>query len=158
MARRGHSATTRGFLAAVNQWTRETEGRSEAAFQNGALDFYDAMRAATPVLTGNLRDSLVASKSGPVAIATSPTGNPGVTGNSSGVERSIAEIMSLKLGDKITFSYNAVYWKRVNYGFVGYDSLGRYYNQPGYFWIEQTGAKYRSIMRAAATRLKMASK
>lgn len=150
------AGTTRGFLAAVNKWTKETESRSEAAFQNGLLDFYDALSAATPVDTGNLRNSLIASVNGSGTMST-VTG-PGLTSSDStyrsGASQSIAAIMSAKIGDRVSFRYHATYAMRVNYGFHGIDSLGRYYNQPGRFWIQAVGSQYRSIMRRAATRLR----
>lgn len=155
MAKRG---TTRGFLQAVNKWTRETEERSEQAFQNGALDFYDALSAATPVITGNLRNSLQATVNGQTAQVTGPGRSASDSTYRSGAETSIANIMSAKVGDKISYFYTATYFRRVNYGFVGYDSLGRYYNQSGRFWLQAVEARYRSIMRAAATRLRLASK
>lgn len=150
--------TTRGFVQAVNKWTRETEERSEQAFRNGALDFYDALAAATPVLTGNLRNSLVATTNGNTTTVTGPGNNPNDSTYRSGAETSIANIMSAKIGDKISYMYNATYFRRLNYGFTGYDSLGRYYNQAGRFWVQAVGARYRSIMRAAATRLRMKMK
>ena len=156
---RGSAGTTRGFLKAVNKWTLETEQRSTEAFQNGALDFYDELAAATPVLTGNLRNSLVASVNGPAgATVTGPGSNPNDSTFRSGASQSIAAIMSAKLGDRISYVYNASYARRLNYGFTGADSLGRIYNQAGRFWIEQVGARYRSIMRAAASRLRMKMK
>jgi hypothetical protein len=66
----------------------------------------------------------------------------------------LGTIGSLKLGDRAFLVYQANYAMRQNYGFTGYDSLGRYYNQPGKFWVESVGSRYRSIMRAAATRLR----
>lgn len=156
MARRG---TTRGFLQSVNKWTLETEERSTEAFQNGILDFYDELRANTPVDTGNLRDAWVVSKDGEqIQTVTGPGDTPGVSGNRSGIEQSISTIMDLKLGDKASIMNQATYYRRLEYGFNGFDSLGRYYNQPGRFFTAQVGARYRSIMRAAATRLKLASK
>ena len=132
--------------------------RSESAFQNGLLDFYDALADATPVDTGNLRNSLVATVNGNTATVTGPGNTSQDSTYRGGAESSIANIMSAKLGDKVGFAYNAVYWRRLNYGFVGFDSLGRYFNQAGRFWIESVGARYKSIMRGAATRLKMAMK
>lgn len=156
MAKRG---TSRGFLQSVNKWTKETEERSTEAFQNGILDFYDELRAATPVLTGNLRDAWVASKSGnAIQTVTGPGDNPSESGNRSGIEQSLQTITNLKLGDRVDIMNNATYYRRLEFGFSGFDSLGRYYNQPGRFFARQVGARYRSIMRAAATRLRMASK
>lgn len=151
--------TTRGFLNSVNAWTKETEQRSEEAFQNGILDFVDELRRETPVLTGNLRDAWVVSKSGaPISTVTGPGDTPNASGPRSGIEQSIATIMSLKLGDKASIMNQATYFLRIERGFVGYDSLGRFYNQQGRWFAARVGAKYRSIMRAAATRLRLASK
>lgn len=151
--------TTRGFLAAVNKWTKETEERSTEAFQNGALDFYDELSKATPVLTGNLRNSLVAQVNGEgVNTVTGPGSNATDSTYRSGAEQSISAIMGLKLGDKVSYVYHATYFRRLNYGFTGFDRLGRYYNQAGRFWVQTVGMRYRSIMRAAATRLRIASK
>lgn len=155
MAKRG---TTRGFIQAVNKWTKETEERSEQAFQNGLLDFYDALAAETPVLTGNLRNSLVATVNGNTSTVTGPGNNPNDSTYRSGAETSIANIMSAKIGDRVSFMYNATYFRRLNFGFHGFDSLGRFYNQAGRFWVQRVGARYRSIMRAAATRLRMQMK
>lgn len=147
--------TKRGFLKSVNKWTLETKERSLDAFQDGCKDFYDALAAATPVDTGNLRGSLVASVNGSTE-SQGPTNLFYQEGN--GAAESYANIDGAKLGDKIIYRYRATYWRRLNYGFVGFDRLGRLYNQAGRFWIEQVGARYRSIMRAAATRLKMRMK
>lgn len=152
------AGTTRGFVQAVNKWTKETEERSETAFQNTVLEFYDALRDATPVDTGNLRNSLVASVGGSQQMVTGPGLNSSDSGFRSGAETSIANIMNAKLGDRISFLYSATYARRLNYGFTGYDSLGRYYNQPGRFWIQRVGAQYRSIARRVATALRMQMK
>lgn len=154
MARiRGSAGTTRGWIQSVNKWTKETEERMETAFQNISLTFYYRMRDATPVDTGNLRDSLVAyiNSSGAPSLVTGPNGGAVRSGES----ESIGNIMNLQLGDKVSYVYNATYARRLNYGFTGFDSLGRYYNQPGRFWIEQVGSQYRTIARQVATELKV---
>ena len=152
MAKRG---TTRGFLNSVSAWTRATEERSNEAFRNGALDFYDALSDATPVLTGNLRNSLVATVGGSTTTVTGPGRNPSDSAYRGGAEQSIANIMNAKVGDRISYMYGATYFRRLNYGFTGFDSIGRFYSQAGRFWVQTVGARYRSIMRAAATRLRM---
>lgn len=155
MAKRG---TTRSFSRQVNKWTLATEQRSEDAFRNGLLDFYDELRAATPVDTGNLRDAWVASDGGRVQMVTGPGDTSGQSSNRSGISQSVAAISSAKLGDKISFMNYATYFLRLERGFVGPDSLGRVYSQPGRWFAARVGAQYRSIMRRAATRLKMAMK
>ena len=155
MAKRG---TTRGFSKAVNKWTLETEERSTQAFRNGSLDFYDELSKATPVLTGNLRNSLTATVNGNTTTVTGPGNSSSDSTYRSGAESSIANIMNAKLGDKISYMYGATYFLRIERGFVGFDKLGRYFNTPGRWFAAQVGARYRSIMRAAASRLKMAMK
>lgn len=154
MARIGGSAgTTRGFLNSIAKWSEKAESAAVDVFRNGSLDMYDELAAATPVDTGNLRNSLVAHVNG---FVTSTVTGPGASSSDStfrsGAEQSIAAISALELGDKVTYVYHASYARRLNYGFTGYDSLGRYFNQPGRFWIERVGGRYKSIMRAAATR------
>lgn len=154
MARRSAS-TTRGFLQAVNKWTKETEERSNDAFREGAKDFYDTLEANTPRLTGNLRGSLVATVNGRIE-RSGPTNLDYAEG--AGRAESYVNIDNAKIGDRISYRYRALYWARLNFGMVGYDSAGRYINQAGRFWVEAVGSSYRSIMRAAATRLRLKMK
>lgn len=143
MARKRGVATTRGFLKTVNKWTNETPERALAVFQEGSKDFYDIMAASTPVDTGHLRGSLIATvNTEPNPIG--PTNEYRSEGN--GAAQSYVNIDNAKLGDRINYSYLATYWRYVNYGTV---------NMAGRFWIEAVGAEYRSIMRDAARRLKM---
>ena len=146
----GNVGTSRGFLASVNKWTKATKERSEEAFKIGVLDFAIELRDTTPIDTGFLRSSLTAGINGNV-----PQGPNAEYGSNYNDQRLLSVIDQLKLGDRITLVYQAPYARRLEYGFTGYDSLGRGpFNQAGYFWIEKTGARWRSILRAAATRLR----
>lgn len=146
----GTVGTTRGFIKAVSKWTTETEERMDDVFREASKDLYDELWRATPVDTGNLRNSLRASKQG-VQAQQFPSG-PGYYNSSTA--QAYQEIDSLKVGERIEMAYAATYARRLEFGFTGYDSLGRYYNQPGRFWIRQTSSRWRSIVRAAARRLK----
>lgn len=42
--------------------------------------------------------------------------------------------------------YTVPYARRVNYGFVGTDSLGRKYNQPGQHFLDQVVADWETIV------------
>lgn len=148
----GGVGTSRGFLQSVRKWTKQTKERSEEAFQIGVLDFAIALNEAAPIDTGFLRSSLTAGINGSV-----PQGPNAEYGSNYNDQRLLSTIGQLKLGDRITLVYQAPYARRLEYGFTGADSLGRFYNQAGRFWIAQTGAKYRSIMRAAASRLAMSA-
>lgn len=147
--RSGNLGVSRGFSKAVNQWTKATVQRSEEAFQMGALDLFIALRDATPIDTGYLRSSLKVGINGAL-----PSGAPNAYGSVSNDTEALSVIAQLKLGDKVTMGYSAGYALRLNYGFTGYDSLGRYYSQAGRFWVEAISSQYVSIMRRAATRLR----
>jgi hypothetical protein len=147
--RGGNLGVSRGFSNAVNKWTKATIERSEEAFQIGSLDFFLALRDATPVDTGLLRASLTPGVNGAVA-----AGPPNLNDTKSGDMAALNVFSKLKLGDKCTMVYKTTYAMRVNYGFTGMDSMGRYYNQIGRFWVEAVSARYTIIMRAAATRLR----
>lgn len=146
MAKSRTRATQRGFLKAVNKWTRETEERSLEVFQDGSKDFYDAMASATPVDTGALRGSLIATAN--TDIETQSLTNV-YTEEGNGAAISYTNIDNAKLGDRINYSYRNTYWYYVNYGTV---------KMAGRFWVQEVGARYRSIMRAAAARHKMRMK
>jgi len=148
----GSVGTTRGFLQAVNKWTKETKERSEASFKAGLKDFSTELTETTPIDTGFLRSSLVVGVKGSV-----PSGPNAEYGSSYNSTRISNAIDSVKLGDRVVFIYGATYARRLEYGFTGIDSLGRHYNQAGRFWITAAGQKYRSIMRRAATRLRNSS-
>ncbi len=130
----GSVGTTRGFSASVNKWTKQTEERMKEAFQIGILDFFIELRELTPVDTGYLRSSLTLGKNG--SIPAGPNAEYGSVYNDS---RALDVIGSLELGDRVVMVYNAPYARRIEYGFVGYDALGRYYNQAGRHWISAVG-------------------
>lgn len=142
--------TTRGFLKSVDKWTKETKQRSEDVLREASKDLYDAMMAATPVDTGNLKNSLRASKQGQPS-AQFPSG-PGY--DNSSVAQAYQVMDSLKVGERISMYYAATYAARVHYGFHGADSLGRVYNQQGRFWVPPVASRWREFVRAAARRLR----
>lgn len=48
---------------------------------------------------------------------------------------------------------NVVYARRVNYGFTGFDSKGRYYNQPGRHMVEHVIAELPALADQVVARL-----
>ena len=141
---------TVGFLQSVNQWTKKAEDRSTEAFQEGVKDLYDALYSATPYDQGDLRNSLQISVNGQ-SMSSDVTGQTHTTG-AGGRNYAIAD--SLKLGDRVLFSYGRLYWRILEFGFSGVDSLGRFRVVAPRFYIRSTLSKWRSIIRAAATRLR----
>lgn len=85
-----------------------------------------------PVRTGNLRDSLVIDAGGVLLIGGD----------------AYLELLALgEVAGKIRWGWTVQYADRINYGFTGVDSLGRYYNQPGRHFIEYGQMQYKKIFR-----------
>jgi hypothetical protein len=58
-------------------------------------------------------------------------------------------INSIDYGDPVYIGVRAVYGPRMNYGFVGEDSLGRNYNQAGNYFVERGGNMWPGLVREA---------
>lgn len=83
-----------------------------------------------PIDTGELRDSLAIDINGKILI---------------GAESYLDLLTEMKAGDVVRWGWTVQYAMRINYGFVGYDSLGRYYNQKGRHFIEYGEMQYDRI-------------
>lgn len=59
-------------------------------------------------------------------------------------------IDSLQFGDVVEYRWTAAYAARIEFGFVGADSLGRVYNQAGRYYVTTAAAKWVSIVEANA--------
>ena len=94
-----------------------------------------------PVKTGNLARSVVVDNKPPRIIEGPATGDYSLG------------IANIKPGDTIYIGWQAVYSRRMNYGFVGTDSLGRTYNQSGFGFAEAAAAKWPEIVGAEAAKL-----
>lgn len=95
-----------------------------------------------PVKTGNLARSVVVDTKPPQIIEGLATGDYSLG------------VSSIKPGDTVYIGWQAIYSRRLNYGFVGADSLGRTYNQSGYGFAEAAAAKWPSILQEQAMKMR----
>ncbi len=58
-------------------------------------------------------------------------------------------INSIDYGDPVYIGVRASYGPRMNYGFVGEDSLGRNYNQAGHYFVERGGNMWPQLVKEA---------
>jgi len=100
----------------------------------------------TPIDTGNLRNSLMAST------AAMPSVKDGEFGDNSG--QITLAIAGAEIGDTIWLGFQAAYAARLNYGFTGTDSARRSFNQSGRFFVEAKATKWQSYVDAAASEFK----
>lgn len=140
------------FSSIVDQWTKETEQRMTAVWRQSIDDLAEVMNRTRsnggrlPHLTGNLMRSLLASTS-----AMPATGGPNAKYSGQDVGLTTA---GLRLDQTIWLGYQAIYARRMNYGFVGEDSLGRNYNQAGAHFVEGAIADWPNIVRMAVSKIK----
>jgi len=140
------------FAAHVSEWAREELERSEAVFQTAAQEVANEVRTPVaeggrmPLNTGNLRRSLMASTSDMPTIQEGKT-----TFSDSGIEMVIA---GAELGSTIYLGFQAAYAARMNYGFVGTDSLGRTYNQTGFGFVDAVAQRWPQIVIQAEAKVR----
>lgn len=140
------------FAAQVSAWASAEMERAEAVFQAAAQTVANDVRTPVneggrmPVKTGNLRRSLMASTS---SMPTIVEGKQEFT--DSAVELVIA---GAELGGTIFLGFQAAYAARMNYGFVGEDSVGRVYNQAGYGFVDAVAQLWPQIVTEAETKVR----
>ena len=97
-----------------------------------------------PVKTGNLARSVVVENKPPQQGAADTRYSGG------DVTLGVSKVVP---GEPVWIGWQAAYSRRLNYGFVGADSLGRVYNQSGHGFAEATAAKWGAIVAEQAAKL-----
>ncbi len=140
------------FAAQVSEWAKAEIEREEAIFHEAAQAVANEVRTPVsdggrmPLKTGNLRRSLMAST------ADMPTIQEGKTQfQDSGIELVIA---GSQLGETVYLGFQAAYAARMNYGFVGTDSLGRTYNQTGFGFVDAVAQRWPQIVTQAEAKVR----
>lgn len=98
----------------------------QTGISKGATSFVEGK---IPVAEGDLVSSLVS----------------GVNGAEGAAGYSVA-IAGFELGDTLRFAWTQEYAMRIEHGFIGTDSLGRTYNQPGRHFVGANAAKFPRIV------------
>jgi len=126
--------------ANMRQWTEKAKRNTELVVKQSIQDLGEIAQAPKaqggrlPVDTGFLRNSYTAE---------------GLTGP----DAYIAAVASFEIGATFQAGWTAAYALRMERGFVGQDSLGRTYNQPGNFFMENALSQWESINDKNAAKL-----
>lgn len=138
------------FSDRVGEWAAATENRLDAVYARwiellaDELALTHAYGGRLPHRTGNLMRSLLGSTSAMPSEDKGP-----FVGWDVGLLAA-----TVKYGQDVWLGYQAVYARRMNYGFKGTDSLGRVYNQEGYHFVEQTIANAGILLDLAVADVK----
>lgn len=128
------------FTVDVSRFVAKAKRDMDGLFRAIALEALARVKELTPVKTGYLRANFIATLD-PQQVREPGTGQGGE-----------AAIAQAKAGDTIFIVNPVVYARRVEFGFVGEDSKGRSYNQPGRGMVQQTVTELPSIARRVARR------
>lgn len=130
------------FDIEVSRWVDgKAKPAANAILRVGAIDMVNRVKELTPVDTGFLRSNWTAIIKG---------GEEPIAGR---VQPPEAVIMSARIGDVIVILNPTIYARRIEYGFVGEDSLGRHFHQQGVHMVAQTMAEAPAIFDAAVARV-----
>lgn len=131
------------FAQEVDEWVQATQKRINAVFRMSTQRVIEVMQEDAPYQDGFLRASLVVlvNENPPRADRTEEDG----LGTYSPAMVQIA-ISNAIAGDRIVAAYTMEYARRLEYGFVGTDSLGRTYNQPPRAWTRKAAQQWKAIV------------
>lgn len=139
------------FAGYVDTWCQEAEARMMAVFRRAVELLVDELTfgrhngGRVPWVTGNMVRSLAGELNGLVQTSSKdppPAGDAG------------AKIALMNIGDVIHLGYQAIYARRVNYGFVGEDKAGNTYNQEGAHFVEYAAQMWPTMVQLAAEEIR----
>lgn len=142
------------FSGTISEWAAQERDRMEAIFHLSAQTAYTELRTTVnqggrlPIDTGNLRRSFMASTA-PIP----SRGDDQTVFPDHGPESEMV-IANAPLGSTIYIGSQAVYAARMNYGFVGTDSLGRVYNQTGFGFLDAVQQRWPEIVKEADAKVR----
>lgn len=138
------------FAASFDQWAKQQQVNMDALARQSCQELSFNVVISTPVDTGFLRSSWQPSI-GNMTVSMDSTADP--TG-AAALSRVYMTITGVKAGDLYHMTNNAAYAKRLEFGFVGTDSLGRSYNQKGRFFVTDNIKKFDTFVKKVISELK----
>jgi hypothetical protein len=151
--------TQKTFSAQIDDWVRSTKERVEAVFHMAAQDVAEEIQgiilAEKLIDTGFYRASLEASGTQMPVMRAEAKPATGVTYSYDAGPINLI-IQNIPLGGTVYLGFSAIYARRLEYGFVGEDSLGRAYNQSGYRVVGRAAQNWGWIVAEAVSRAKAA--
>lgn len=144
----------KSFSAQVSDWVKATKERQVAVRREAAQRVIAVMQTPVgqggnlPLDTGFLRASLLAA----VGAANFDIKEAPASGGAARYDAGQVSLIIAKaeLSDPIVAVYTAKYARRMEYGFVGEDSLGRTYNQAGRRFVALAAQQWPRIVNEVA--------
>lgn len=140
----------KSFAATIGKWASKSEERITAVRRRSVELLGDEMTRTkpqggrVPFLMGNLMRSVLADTKAMPKVADGP-----FPGSNVGLVAA-----TLRNDQPLWIGYQSKYARRMNFGFVGADSLGRVYNQQGNHFVEGAIAEWPQIVARAVAEVK----
>lgn len=136
----------KSFSASVRAFAGKTAMQMRDVFAESVQDVMDTAQlpkekgGRMPVVSSQLRNS----------VASGLNGSFGPTGPVSYV----VTLSEMELGDVARFAWTAPYARRIEAGFTGTDSLGRFYAQAGQHFVGAAAAQFPQFVAMNVARIK----
>lgn len=138
------------FRVSLADWANRVGINADALARQACQETAFRVVNATPVHLGFLRGGWQP------GLNTEPAAGGDVAADPGGAIAlaSIGAIIgTMKAGDVFHMRNNTVYARRIEFGFVGQDSLGRNYNQKGQYFVTNVVASWSAIVEEVAAAL-----
>jgi len=152
------TGTPEQFMLDIDAWTEKAKAAPMLVIRETIQDLNNEIVTTSPgpgnstnknprpgEPTGFLRGSYFAD------VNTVPSGTGSIGRNSTAAVNAVAVLF--QPGQTYVMGNTAKYARRLEYGFVGEDSLGRTYNQSGRYWVRGVLNRASVIAMEAATRV-----
>lgn len=139
---------TRSFAAQVADFKGRTLKKMRYVAVNAIQDVMEAAQTPQPSSqrTGTFIEGRIPVDTS--ALINSLTSGKGSGGGAKGALSYTTAIAGMQIGDRLTFAWTMPYALRIEAGFVGTDSLGRTYNQPGRHFVGKNAARFSEFVAA----------
>ena len=140
------------FTLALREWASKFTGSMDALARQTCQNISLNVVTDTPVDTGFLRSSWQPSIGEPQVTEGDALGAAGASGRAMSAVGLVCA--GLKAGDTYFMVNNAKYARRLEFGFVGEDSLGRKFNQMGRYFVSDNMARAPAVVEQLTQELK----
>jgi hypothetical protein len=146
------------FIAQIEEWVTKVEKIQNAVVSTATTELLAGIDIVSgKTRGGNPQKGQIPRDLGALAgsLQSSLYGSTSIT--QIGKESHVLVAGSMEAGDVAEFVWggtDAPYARRIHYGFSGEDSLGRKYNQPGLFWVDEAANKWQGYIDDATRRAK----
>jgi hypothetical protein len=135
----------RTFTAQLEQFRDLTEEKIEYVMRQSIMDVLVGAQTTQIGITQGATSFEIGKI--PVGLTAELVNSLTVDG-ATGPDAYIVAIAGMEIGDVVRFAWTAPHAMRIEFGFTGTDSLGRYYQQAGRFFVMHNAAQFPDHVKA----------